>query len=117
MNDLAGLRSALAAADAGDAPAPSSKGCSLSVRFGDYFFCHAGIRPGVPLDRQDPEDLIWIREAFLTDDSDHGVVVVHGHTPVTVPEVHANRINIDTGLVYGGTLTCLALEGTDYRFL
>ncbi len=93
------------------------EGLPLCVRFADYFFCHAGIRPGVPLDRQDPEDLIWIRDAFLTDDSDHGVVVVHGHTPMPAPEVRPNRINIDTGLVYGGSLTCLALEGTDYRFL
>jgi serine/threonine protein phosphatase 1 len=93
------------------------EGLPLCVRFGDYFFCHAGIRPGVPLDRQDPEDLIWIRDEFLTDDSDHGVVVVHGHTPMPVPEVRLNRINIDTGLVYGGSLTCLVLEGTEYRFL
>ncbi len=92
-------------------------GLPLSVRFGDYFFCHAGIRPGVPLDRQDPKDLIWIRDEFLTDNSEHGVVVVHGHTPVPAPEVQSNRINIDTGLVYGGSLTCLVLEGTDYRFL
>ncbi len=89
----------------------------LSVRFGDYFFCHAGIRPGVPLDRQDPEDLIWIRDVFLADDRDNGVVVVHGHTPVSSPEVRANRIDIDTGLVYGGMLTCLVLEGADYRFI
>ncbi len=89
----------------------------LSVRFGDYFFCHAGIRPGVPLDRQDPDDLLWIRDAFLFDNSDHGVVVVHGHTPAQEPEVRSNRINIDTGAVYGGSLTCLALEGADYRFL
>ena len=92
-------------------------GLSLSVRLGDYFFCHAGIRPGVPLDRQDPTDLIWIREPFLLDGSDHGVVVVHGHTPMPAPEVQPNRINIDTGAVYGGPLTCLALEGTEYRFL
>lgn len=89
----------------------------LTARFGDYFFVHAGIRPGVPLDRQDPRDLIWIREDFLWNGSDHGVVVVHGHTPEGEPEVMPNRINIDTGAVYGGTLTCLALEGTEYRFL
>ena len=89
----------------------------LTARFGDYLFVHAGIRPGVPLDDQDPQDLIWIREDFLWDGRDHGVVVVHGHTPVSPPEVLPNRINIDTGAVYGGPLTCLALEGTDYRFL
>ncbi len=89
----------------------------LTARFGDYLFVHAGIRPGVPLADQDPQDLMWIREDFLWDGSDHGVVVVHGHTPVTAPEVLPNRIGIDTGAVYGGTLTCLVLEGTEYRFL
>ncbi len=89
----------------------------LTAGFGDYLFVHAGIRPGVPLEAQDPEDLIWIREDFLWDGSDHGVVVVHGHTPAHAPEVLPNRINIDTGAVYGGPLTCLALEGTEYRFL
>jgi serine/threonine protein phosphatase 1 len=89
----------------------------LTARFGDYLFVHAGIRPGVPLDNQDAEDLIWIREDFLWDASDHGFVVVHGHTPVTAPEVRPNRIDIDTGAVYGGVLTCLALEGTEWRFL
>ncbi len=93
------------------------EGLPLTARFGDYLFVHAGIRPGVPLDAQDPEDLIWIREDFLWDGRDHGVVVVHGHTPVTTPEVRPNRIDIDTGAVYGGTLTCLVLEGTEYRFL
>ncbi len=89
----------------------------LSVRFGDFFFCHAGIRPGVALDRQDPNDLVWIREPFLASGRDHGAVVVHGHTPVPAPEVRANRIGIDTGAVYGGALTVLVLEGSAYRFL
>lgn len=89
----------------------------LWVRFGDYVFVHAGIRPGVPLEAQDEDDLIWIREEFLWDGRDHGFVVVHGHTPQDAPEVLTNRINIDTGAVYGGMLTCLALEGTEYRFL
>lgn len=88
-----------------------------SVRFGDYFFCHAGIRPGVPLDAQDPADLIWIREPFLTDRRDHGAVIVHGHTPVATPDVRTNRINIDTGVVFSGRLTTLVLEGTGWRFL
>lgn len=89
----------------------------LFIRFGDFFFCHAGIRPGVPLDSQSAEDLIWIREPFLLSGQDHGVVVIHGHTPASMPEVRPNRINVDTGAVYGGPLTCLALEGTEYRFL
>ena len=89
----------------------------FSVRLGDYFFCHAGIRPGAPLADQDPYDLIWIRDEFLLDGRDHGVVVVHGHTPADRPEVLSNRINVDTGAVFGGPLTCLVLEGTVHRFL
>jgi serine/threonine protein phosphatase 1 len=87
------------------------------ARFGDFVFVHAGIRPGIDLDRQDPHDLVWIREPFLSDPRDHGAVVVHGHTPVETPDVRGNRINIDTGAVYGGTLTCLVIEGNDIRFL
>ena len=89
----------------------------LSARFGDYLFVHAGIRPGVALDAQDADDLMWIRDDFLWDGRDYGVVVVHGHTPVGDVEVMPNRIGIDTGAVYGGTLTCLVLEETEYRFL
>ncbi len=91
----------------------------LSMQFGDYFLCHAGIRPGVPLDTQDPHDLLWIREEFLLDERDHGVVVVHGHTVTSTQasEVRPNRIDIDTGAVFGGPLTCLVLEGTAHRFL
>jgi diadenosine tetraphosphatase ApaH/serine/threonine PP2A family protein phosphatase len=93
------------------------RGLPLSVRFGDYFFCHAGIRPGVALDDQDPDDLTWIREEFLRDDRDHGVVVVHGHTPAIEPEVKSNRINVDTGAVFSGRMSCAVLEGTEVRFL
>lgn len=100
-----------------DADLAFLRGLPLTARFGDYFFCHAGVRPGIPLDAQDPEDLVWIREDFLWDDGDHGVVVVHGHTPVNKPEVRPNRINVDTGAVFGGRLTCVVLEETDIRFL
>lgn len=82
-----------------------------------YFFVHAGIRPGVPLERQDAEDLVWIREPFLFSDADFGRIVVHGHTPAAGPQVLPNRINIDTGAVFGGRLTCAVFEGEDVRFL
>ena len=84
---------------------------------GDYFFAHAGVRPGVPLDAQDKEDLLWIRDAFLESRADHGKIVVHGHTPSPAPEVRENRIGIDTGAVFGGVLTALVLEGAERRFL
>jgi serine/threonine protein phosphatase 1 len=86
-------------------------------REGNYVFAHAGIRPGVKLNAQAPDDLMWIREPFLSDRRKRDVVVVHGHTPRLAPEVLENRIGIDTGAVMGGKLTCVVLEGDQYRFL
>jgi len=92
---------------------------SLKTSFvrGRYFFCHAGVRPGVPLDRQDEEDLLWIRDEFLRGGTDFGKIVVHGHTPVAEPEVLPNRIGIDTGAFATGRLTCAVLDEGDVRFL
>jgi serine/threonine protein phosphatase 1 len=86
-------------------------------QLGDYFFCHAGVRPGIALDAQRDEDLLWIREDFVNSDVDHGKVVVHGHTPVEQPDVRENRINIDTGAYATGRLTCLVLQGDTRRFI
>lgn len=83
---------------------------------GGYLFCHAGIRPGIAADRQAPEDLLRIRQPFLSSEQDFGVVVVHGHTPVTVPAVRSNRIAIDTGAGFGGRLTCAVLETDSVGF-
>jgi serine/threonine protein phosphatase 1 len=88
-----------------------------NIRCGDFLFVHAGIRPNVPLSSQDPNDLMWIRDEFLTSTRDHGVYVVHGHTPVPHAEVHSNRVNIDTGAWRTGMLTCIAIEGTEILFL
>lgn len=83
-----------------------------------YLFVHAGIRPGVPLDQQRPEEMMWIRHLFLNSPVDHGYRVVHGHTPNKEPEVYANRINVDTGVFYTGRLTAVVLEeGIAQRFL
>jgi len=81
-----------------------------SCRFGDYLFVHAGIRPGVELGAQLQSDMRWIREEFLFDDSDHGFVVVHGHTITEEVEEQPNRIGIDTGAYRSGVLTALAIE-------
>ena len=80
-------------------------------RAGDCVFVHAGIRPGVPLDAQVEEDLLWIRDSFLHDDTDHGALIVHGHTPVPQVELHANRLALDTGAAYGGPVSAVAIEG------
>lgn len=92
-------------------------GLDHAFGLGDYFFCHAGIRPEVPLDRQAESDLLWIREPFLSWNGDCGKVVVHGHTVEEAPVVRTNRIGIDTGACWTGRLTCLVLEGPDRRFL
>ncbi len=84
---------------------------------GDFLFVHAGIRPDIPIERQNTRDFLWIRHEFLDSPLDHGKLVVHGHTPVAHPEIRHNRINIDTGAWRTGTLTCVILEGTSVQFL
>jgi serine/threonine protein phosphatase 1 len=88
-----------------------------SCRFGDYLFVHAGIRPGVELAAQLQSDLRWIREPFLLDDTDHGFVVVHGHTISEQVEERPNRIGIDTGAYQSGILTALAIENDDRWYI
>ena len=88
-----------------------------TCRFGDYLFVHAGIRPGVAIDDQQQSDLRWIREAFLFDDTDHGCVVVHGHTICDEVEERPNRIGVDTGAYRTGILTALVVEGNERRYL
>jgi serine/threonine protein phosphatase 1 len=91
---------------------------ALHHRVGGYLFVHAGLRPGVPLERQSLDDLLRIRGAFLHSDADFGAVVVHGHTPVRHgPEVRRNRVNLDTGAVFGRELTCGVFEGDRLGFL
>jgi serine/threonine protein phosphatase 1 len=81
-----------------------------SVRFGDFLFVHAGIRPGIEVEQQKQTDLRWIREPFLFDETDHGFVVVHGHTISPKVDVRPNRIGIDTGAYRTGVLTAIAIE-------
>ena len=90
---------------------------ALSYECGDFFFVHAGVRPGVPLDRQRERDLLWIREDFLIHEAKFDKMIVHGHTPVSQPDIRPNRINIDTGAYATGQLTCLVLEDDELFFL
>jgi serine/threonine protein phosphatase 1 len=87
-----------------------------TASFGNYLFVHAGVRPGVPLANQVAQDLRWIRMPFLSDDSDHGRIVVHGHTISEEVEVRANRIGVDTGAYRSGVLSAVGLQG-DERWL
>ena len=87
------------------------------VEIGDYAFVHAGIRPGVALEKQIRSDLRWIRGDFLNDKRDHGAMVVHGHSIQEEVDEWPNRIGIDTGAYKSGVLTALAIEGSERRYL
>ena len=89
----------------------------LQYRAGDFFFCHAGVRPGVPLEEQREEDLLWIRDDFVGCSEPLGAVVVHGHTPEERPSVRDNAIGIDTGAYITGRLTCAVLDNAGLSFL
>jgi serine/threonine protein phosphatase 1 len=93
------------------------QGLALQHRIGDYVFVHAGLSPERPLDDQREEDLLWIREPFLSGrDWPHPVTVVHGHTPEG-PTALAHRIGVDSGVFMSGSLTAVELRGDRLRFL
>jgi serine/threonine protein phosphatase 1 len=89
----------------------------------DFIFVHGGLRPGFPLGDQQTHDMIWIRNEFLWDTYDFGKVIVHGHTPMEEPELthyhekhKGKRINVDSGCVFGYTLTCVdVLSGAKWE--
>ncbi len=89
----------------------------LSVRIGDYVFVHAGVRPGVPLEAQAEQDLLWIREEFLMDRRPLGAVIVHGHTPAARPFRDGRRIGLDTGAYLSGKLTAARFEHETVEFI
>jgi serine/threonine protein phosphatase 1 len=82
-------------------------------RMGRLYFCHAGIRPGVVLEDQIEDDLIWIRDEFHHSQDDHGALIIHGHTPVFSVSHYGNRIDIDTGSAFGHDLSTVVIEGDD----
>jgi serine/threonine protein phosphatase 1 len=87
----------------------------LSHDDGRRFFVHAGIDPQKPLEEQSEHELLWIREPFLSDGRDHGRLIVHGHTPQStgMPDWRGNRLNLDTGAVFGGPLTAAIFAGAE----
>lgn len=86
----------------------------LSISMGDYFFAHAGARPGVALERQKQRDLLWIRDSFLKDGAAFEKIVVHGHTPTTDVYIDYRRIGIDTKAYESGVLTAVRLESSSW---
>ncbi len=93
------------------------EGLELSLSVGDYFFAHAGARPGVALDQQSTRDLMWIRNSFLDSEIEFEKVVVHGHTPTPRVHVDARRIGVDTKAYASGLLSALDLRGSSRTLL
>lgn len=77
------------------------------VAEGPFLFVHAGVRPGVVLEAQSPEDLMGIREPFLNHHGKLPRVIVHGHSVMhpPIPVVTENRISLDTGACWTGRLS------------
>jgi serine/threonine protein phosphatase 1 len=92
-------------------------GLATAVDLGAYFFVHAGVRPGIPLDGQSEKDCLWIRDEFLDHEEEFGHIVVHGHSPVSTPEFLPNRINLDTAAYATGRLSCLKISEHGARLL
>lgn len=84
---------------------------------GDYMFVHAGLRPGVRLEKQNLRDMLWIREEFLDDPAEFPKLIVHGHTPMDTVHHDHRRLGLDTGAFLTGKLTAARLSGTDVAFL
>ncbi len=112
----------IAARDRFAAQVPAShlsflRNLQYSATVGDYFFVHAGVKPGTALDKQEREDLLWIRDEFLMSKMDFGSVVVHGHSPGDKPVRRSNRIGLDTGVYATGKLAAVVLEGDRCKFI
>ncbi len=93
------------------------RGLELYAEYGDYIFVHAGLRPGVPIERQVEQDLLWIRNEFLEERRPFAKVVVHGHTPEPEPFLGEMRLGLDTGAYATGILTAARLHGTEQAIL
>ena len=93
------------------------RGLELTYELGDYFFAHAGARPGIPLSAQSEQDLLWIRHPFLDDRRPFEKIVVHGHTPAEEAYADNRRIGLDTGAYATGVLSAVRLEGGERRLL
>ncbi len=100
-----------------DAHLQFMRGLKMNHIIGDYYFVHAGVHPGKPLDQQLNEDMLWIREPFLSSHNDYGKIIVHGHTIVAHADIKNNRIAVDTGAFWSGVLTALALHDDKREFL
>jgi len=84
------------------------------IELDEYYVVHAGLRPGVELEDQSQEDLLWIRDSFIFSTYPFRKKIIFGHTPFSRPLVMENKIGLDTGAVYGNKLTCLELPSMKF---
>ena len=90
----------------------------LTYEIKDYLFVHAGVRFNTPINKQKKQDLLWIREPFLSEDTNYEKIIVHGHSiNEKDPEIKPNRIGIDTGAYYTDILTCFVISDNKTYFL
>ncbi|MBB4153219.1 serine/threonine protein phosphatase 1 [Sphingomonas jinjuensis] len=83
----------------------------LVVEYGDYAFVHAGIVPGVPIAKQERDDILWIRREFLDYAKPFEKIIVHGHSWLDDrPMMRDNRLGIDTGAYETGVLTAARIS-------
>ena len=89
----------------------------MYIELDDYYIVHAGFKPGIEIENQVEDDMLWIRKSFTSSNHDFGKKVIFGHTPFQEPLVMKNKIGLDTGAVYGNKLTCLELPGERFHFV
>ncbi|MGD9158120.1 MAG: metallophosphoesterase family protein [Desulfobacteraceae bacterium] len=85
------------------------KSLKTLVELDDYYIVHAGLMPGIEIEKQSIKDKLWIREDFIFSEYDFGKKVIFGHTPFPAPYIVSNKIGLDTGAVFGNKLTCIEL--------
>jgi hypothetical protein len=89
----------------------------LLITVGDCVFVHAGLRAGVPLERQSRRDMLYIREEFFRAPVDCGKFIIHGHTPGETVFGAPGRLCLDTGAYASGILTAARFDGTAPQLL
>ncbi len=89
----------------------------VAVVWGRFLFVHAGLRPGIPFDRQSDRDLQEVRGVFTESAADHGYLVVHGHTPNAAATLHANRVALDVASYATGRIAAARIGEGRIEFL
>lgn len=92
-------------------------GLELMAERGDYLFVHAGVDPEKQIADQTEQDLLWIRDEFLSNPRRLDRVIVHGHTPEPTPFRDNRRIGVDTGAYQTGVLTAVCIDEAGAEFI